>query len=78
LDLSLPRGVDDIEPERYALQARVKAAFEDVSRVYNFSLMEPASLEHLDTLRAKSGEDVDKEIYSLRTRASATSGSAST
>lgn len=28
--------------------------------------MEPASLEHLSTLRAKSGEDVDKEIYSFK------------
>jgi histidyl-tRNA synthetase len=36
-----------------------------VARVYNFQLMEPASLEHLSTLRAKSGEGVDKEIYSF-------------
>jgi histidyl-tRNA synthetase len=28
--------------------------------------MEPASLEHLSTLRAKSGEDVDKEIYGFK------------
>jgi histidyl-tRNA synthetase len=66
LDLSLPRGVDDIEPERYALQSKVKAAFEDVARLYNFKLMEPASLEHLSTLRAKSGEDIDKEIYAFK------------
>ena len=66
MDLSLPRGVDDVEPERYALQSRVKAAFEDVARLYNFQLMEPASLEHLSTLRAKSGEDIDKEIYAFK------------
>jgi len=66
LELSLPRGVDDIEPERYSLQSRVKAAFEDVARLYNFQLMEPASLEHLSTLRAKSGEDIDKEIYAFK------------
>jgi histidyl-tRNA synthetase len=66
VDLNLPRGVDDIEPSRYALQARVKDAFEEVSRLYNFQLMEPASLEHLATLRAKSGEDVDKEIYTFK------------
>lgn len=66
MDLSLPRGVDDIEPERYARQDRVRRAFEEVSRLYNFRVMEPASLEHLNTLRAKSGEDVDKEIYSFR------------
>ena len=31
--------------------------------------MEPASLEHLATLRAKSGEAVDKEIYAFKDKA---------
>jgi histidyl-tRNA synthetase len=31
--------------------------------------MEPASIEHLSTLRAKSGEDVDKEIYTFKDKA---------
>ena len=66
MDLSLPRGVDDVEPGRYAHQGRVRRAFEEVARLYNFKLMEPATLEHLGTLRAKSGEDVDKEIYSFK------------
>jgi len=66
LELSLPRGVDDIEPERFALQAKVKTAFEEVARLYNFQLMEPASLEHLSILRAKSGEEIDKEIYAFK------------
>lgn len=66
MDLSLPRGVDDVEPERYSRQNRVRRAFEEVSRLYNFRVMEPATLEHLSTLRAKSGEDVDKEIYSFK------------
>ena len=66
MDLSLPRGVDDVEPGRYARQDRVRRAFEEVSRLYDFKVMEPASLEHLSTLRAKSGEDVDKEIYSFK------------
>ena len=66
MDLALPRGVDDIEPERYALHSKVRAAFEEVARLYNFQLMEPASLEHLGVLRAKSGEAVDKEIYAFK------------
>ena len=66
MDLTVPRGVDDIEPDRYALQAKVRAAFEEVARLYNFRLMEPASLEHLSILRAKSGEDIDKEIYAFK------------
>ena len=66
MDLTLPRGVDDVEPDRYALQSKVRAAFEEVCRLYNFQVMEPASLEHLSILRAKSGEDIDKEIYSFK------------
>lgn len=66
MDLSLPRGVDDVEPESHALQSNVRVAFEEVCRLYNFQVMEPASLEHLSILRAKSGEDIDKEIYSFK------------
>jgi histidyl-tRNA synthetase len=66
LDLSLPRGVNDVEPLQYALHGRVRASFEEVCDVYNFQLMEPASLEHLGTLRVKSGPDVDDEIYAFK------------
>jgi len=66
LDLSLPRGVGDVEPDEYELHAKVRAAFEEVAKVYNFKLMEPASLEHIATLRAKSGEEIDKEIYAFK------------
>lgn len=66
MDLSLPRGVSDIEPERFGLQSRVGAAFDEVCRIYNFKEMEPASLEHLSTLRVKSGEEIDKEIYAFK------------
>jgi ATP-dependent Zn protease len=65
LDLSLPRGISDIEPERFELQAKVRTAFEEVCRLYNFNVMEPASLEHLSTLRVKSGQEIDKEIKNI-------------
>ena len=44
----------------------MRSAFEEVARLYNFRVMEPASIEHLSTLRAKSGQDVDKEIYTFK------------
>ena len=34
--------------------------------LFNFRVMEPATLEHLAVLRAKSGADVDKEIYAFK------------
>lgn len=66
MDFSLPRGVNDIEPDRFERHTRVRDAFEEVSRLYNFQVMEPASLEHLTTLRVKSGEEIDNEIYSFK------------
>jgi len=63
LDLSLPRGIRDIEPEEYARHEEVRRRFAEVASLFNFKMMEPAPLEHLSTLRAKSGEDIDKEVY---------------
>ena len=56
----------DIEPDEYSRHAKVRGAFEEVARLYNFQVMEPTTLEHLSVLRAKSGEDVDKEIYAFK------------
>ncbi|MGD0145567.1 MAG: histidine--tRNA ligase [Nitrososphaerales archaeon] len=56
----------DIEPDEYALQARVQRVFEEVADLFNFRMMEPAPLEHLSILRAKSGAEVDKEIYAFK------------
>jgi histidyl-tRNA synthetase len=44
----------------------VQRAFEEVADLFNFSMMEPAPLEHLSVLRAKSGAEVDKEIYAFK------------
>jgi histidyl-tRNA synthetase len=66
LDLSLPRGIRDIEPAEFDLHERIREAFAAVSRSYNFMMMDPAPIEHLSVLRAKSGEDVDDEIYAFK------------
>jgi histidyl-tRNA synthetase len=47
----------------------VRNSFERVANAYNFKIMEPASVEHLSTLRAKSGDEVDKEIYAFKDKA---------
>jgi histidyl-tRNA synthetase len=44
----------------------VQRAFEEVADLFDFRMMEPASLEHLSILRAKSGPDIDKEIYAFK------------
>lgn len=69
IDLSLPRGIRDIEPEEYELHQRIRSAFDDVVRAYNFKSMEPAPLETLSVLRAKSGTQVDEQIYHFKDKA---------
>jgi len=69
LDLSQPRGIRDIEPDEFDRHLAIRRAFEEVSRAYNFRLMEPGPLENLSILRAKSGAQVDKEIYNFKDKA---------
>lgn len=69
MDLSQPRGIRDIEPEEFDLHLKVRRAFEEVARAYNFKLMEPGPLESLSVLRAKSGSQVDEQIYAFKDKA---------
>src|SRR5579863_9715113 len=69
MDLSQPRGIRDIEPDEYDLHLKIRRAFEEVARAYNFKLMEPGPLESLSILRAKSGSQVDDQIYAFKDKA---------
>ncbi|HEV2389839.1 MAG TPA: histidine--tRNA ligase [Nitrososphaerales archaeon] len=69
MDLSQPRGIRDIEPDEFDLHLKIRRAFEEVARAYNFKLMEPGPLESLSVLRAKSGAQVDDQIYAFKDKA---------
>ena len=69
MDLSQPRGIRDIEPEEFDLHLKIRRAFEEVARSFNFRLMEPGPLESLSILRAKSGTQVDDQIYAFKDKA---------
>jgi len=60
---TLPRGIKDIEPEEMAKRNWVYERIRDVFRRYAFQEMEPATLEELKTLEAKSGPAIRDEIY---------------
>src|SRR5271169_5706146 len=66
MDLSQPRGIRDIEPDEFDQHLKIRRAFEEVSHAYNFRLMEPGPLESLTILRAKSGSQVDDQIYAFK------------
>ncbi len=66
MDLSLPRGIRDVEPQQHRLYEKVRQAFYEVADLFNFKLMEPAPIEYLSTLSAKSGDEVAKQIYTFK------------
>jgi histidyl-tRNA synthetase len=60
---TLPRGIRDIEPDEMAKRNWVYKRIREVFRRYAFQEMEPATLEELRTLEAKSGPAIKDEIY---------------
>lgn len=62
-EYTLPRGIRDIEPDEMSKRNWVYERIRDVFRRYAFQEMEPATLEELRTLEAKSGPTIKDEIY---------------
>jgi len=62
-EFTLPRGIRDIEPDEMVKRNWVYERIRDVFRRYAFQEMEPATLEELRTLEAKSGPSIKDEIY---------------
>ncbi len=60
---TLPRGIRDIEPDEMAKRNWVYERIREMFRRYAFQEMEPATLEELRTLEAKSGPAIKDEIY---------------
>jgi len=62
-EFSLPRGMKDIEPEEFLRRSYVYGKIENVLKRYGFQFVEPSALENFETLSAKSGPAIEKEIY---------------
>lgn len=63
MEFTLPRGLRDVSPEEADSFEIIRAAFTDTCRIFDYKLMEPSSLELLETLEAKSGPAIRDEIY---------------
>ena len=63
MDFALPRGLRDVAPEEQESFEVIRSAFVETCRIFDYKLMEPSSLELLDTLEAKSGPGIREEIY---------------
>src|ERR687897_2091944 len=65
VNLGLPRGMRDIDSEEFERINHVREKFIESARLFNFSLMEPSTLETVETLEAKGGPSISDEIYSM-------------
>ncbi len=65
MKFTLPKGMKDIEPEEMAKREYVYAKIKEALARYGFRLVEPSSLENLETLTAKSGPTLENEIYAF-------------
>lgn len=60
-----PKGISDIWFEDFERRKWLYSRIEKVLRSYGFWFIEPSPLEYLETLVAKSGPEIEKEIYSF-------------
>ncbi|MBS7657657.1 MAG: histidine--tRNA ligase [Candidatus Bathyarchaeia archaeon] len=66
---SLPRGIHDITPEEMAKRVWLFNKIMKIAHLYGFQMVEPATIEHLETLEAKSGSSIKNEIYYFKDKA---------
>ncbi len=64
-----PKGMRDIYPEEMALLQQAFSKIREIMRVYNFKEVEPTKVEMFETLAAKSGEEIEREIYAFEDKA---------
>jgi histidyl-tRNA synthetase len=60
---SLPRGMKDIDPLEMAKRLWLHDKILYTTQKHGFQMVEPASIENLETLEAKSGPEIRNEIY---------------
>lgn len=65
VNLELPRGMRDLDPDTLERINYVREKFFDFAHLFNFTTMEPSPIETLQTLESKSGPSISEEIYSM-------------
>jgi histidyl-tRNA synthetase len=58
-----PKGMRDIAPEDMFIREEVMEKIRSAFRSYGYRPLETPALEYIDTLRAKAGQEVEKQIF---------------
>lgn len=60
-----PKGMRDIGPEDMFIREEVMGRIREAFQRYGYRPLETPAMEYLDTLRAKAGPEVDKQIFMI-------------
>ncbi|MFH0737653.1 MAG: histidine--tRNA ligase [Candidatus Micrarchaeota archaeon] len=60
-----PKGMRDIAPEDMFVREEVIGKIRGIFQSYGYRPLETPAMEYLDTLRAKAGPEVDKQIFMI-------------
>ena len=63
MNLDLPRGMRDIEPEESSALEYVRQKFIETSNLFGFQFMETSPIELVSVIETKSGPTIKDEIY---------------
>ncbi len=58
-----PKGMRDTPPKDMIVREEVTDSIRSIFRMFGYRPISTPSMEYLDTLRAKAGEEVDKQIF---------------
>jgi len=61
-----PKGMRDFLPDEAMVREEVRDKIVNVYQKYGFVPMETPALEYLETLKAKAGEEIDKQLFVLK------------
>ncbi len=64
-----PKGMRDIYPEEMVARQAIFSKIREIMKLYSFREVEPTKIEHFETLAAKSGKEIEKEIYTFEDKA---------
>lgn len=69
IKFSAPKGTRDFPPGSLGVRNKIIREIEDVFHLYGYEIWDGPAFEYLETLTAKSGEEIQKEIYTFQDKA---------
>lgn len=69
IKFSAPKGTRDFPPGTLGIRNKIIHEIESIFHLYGYEMWDGPAFEYLETLTAKSGEEIQKEIYTFQDKA---------